>query len=42
MDMPPEIAAWFAKRGWGLRRHQRDMLAAGNIIVHKIDKVGSY
>ena len=21
---------------------QRDMLAAGNIIVHKIDKVGSY
>jgi ATP-dependent Lhr-like helicase len=27
-DLPPEIAAWFASRGWGLRRHQADMLAA--------------
>jgi ATP-dependent Lhr-like helicase len=27
-DLPPEIAAWFAARGWGVRRHQADMLAA--------------
>ena len=25
---PPEIAAWFAGRGWRLRRHQNEMLAA--------------
>ena len=29
--LPPELAAWFAARGWALRRHQREMLevAAG-------------
>ena len=26
--LPPEIAAWFASRGWAMRRHQADMLAA--------------
>ena len=26
--VPPEIEAWFAQRGWIIRRHQRDMLAA--------------
>ncbi len=25
--LPPEIAAWFALRGWRVRRHQWDMLA---------------
>src|ERR1017187_8096819 len=27
-SLPPEIAAWFAGRGWSVRRHQRAMLAA--------------
>ncbi|MBA3055130.1 MAG: ligase-associated DNA damage response DEXH box helicase [Sphingomonadales bacterium] len=27
-DLPPEIAAWFAGRGWRMRRHQAAMLAA--------------
>jgi ATP-dependent helicase Lhr and Lhr-like helicase len=27
-QLPPEIAAWFAARGWRLRRHQAEMLAA--------------
>jgi ATP-dependent Lhr-like helicase len=26
--LPPEIAAWFAGRGWRVRRHQADMLSA--------------
>lgn len=26
--LPPEIDAWFSGRGWRLRRHQADMLAA--------------
>jgi len=26
--LPPEIVAWFAARGWGVRQHQADMLAA--------------
>ncbi len=25
--LPPEIAAWFAQRGWRIRSHQSDMLA---------------
>lgn len=25
-DLPPELAGWFAARGWALRRHQREML----------------
>jgi ATP-dependent Lhr-like helicase len=27
-ELPPEFAAWFASRGWALRAHQREMLAA--------------
>ena len=27
-DLPPEIGAWFAARGWRVRGHQADMLAA--------------
>jgi ATP-dependent Lhr-like helicase len=27
-SLPPEIAAWFAARGWRVRRHQAEMLAA--------------
>jgi ATP-dependent helicase Lhr and Lhr-like helicase len=27
-DLPPVIADWFAAKGWALRRHQGDMLAA--------------
>ncbi|MEY4054878.1 MAG: hypothetical protein RL519_213, partial [Pseudomonadota bacterium] len=26
-DLPSELADWFARRGWQLRRHQREMLA---------------
>ncbi|TCD06808.1 ligase-associated DNA damage response DEXH box helicase [Erythrobacteraceae bacterium CFH 75059] len=26
--LPPRIADWFARRGWRVRRHQRDMVAA--------------
>jgi ATP-dependent Lhr-like helicase len=28
--IPPEITAWFDARGWRVRRHQRDMLAAAD------------
>jgi len=27
-DLPPVVADWFEAKGWALRRHQRDMLAA--------------
>ena len=27
-SLPAEIAQWFAARGWRVRRHQREMLAA--------------
>ena len=27
LALPPEIAAWFAARGWRVRRHQQEMLA---------------
>ncbi|MBV1918402.1 MAG: ligase-associated DNA damage response DEXH box helicase [Sphingomonadaceae bacterium] len=27
-DLPPQIAAWFAGRGWHVRRHQYEMLEA--------------
>ncbi|CAN5173711.1 ligase-associated DNA damage response DEXH box helicase [soil metagenome] len=27
--LPPLFADWFAKRGWALRRHQAEMIAAG-------------
>ncbi|MGX7893957.1 ligase-associated DNA damage response DEXH box helicase [Tsuneonella sp. HG222] len=32
--IPPEIAAWFAGRGWRVRRHQADMLAASDAGRH--------
>ncbi|MGC1269058.1 MAG: DEAD/DEAH box helicase, partial [Croceibacterium sp.] len=28
--LPPEIAGWFASRGWRVRRHQADMLQAAD------------
>ncbi len=34
--LPPEIAAWFAGRGWALRRHQADMLAAARRGQHAL------
>jgi ATP-dependent Lhr-like helicase len=35
-SLPPEIAAWFAGRGWVLRRHQADMLAAAGRGQHAL------
>ena len=29
-DIPPEIADWFAGRGWRIRRHQAEMLVAAD------------
>ena len=29
MDLPAPFTDWFAARGWRLRQHQADMLAAG-------------
>ncbi len=26
--LPPQIGAWFAQRGWQVRRHQLEMLTA--------------
>jgi ATP-dependent Lhr-like helicase len=34
--VPAEIAAWFAGRGWAVRRHQRDMLAASDAGRHAL------
>jgi ATP-dependent Lhr-like helicase len=34
--LPPIIANWFAARGWALRRHQRDMLAAARRGEHAL------
>ena len=34
--LPPEIAAWFAGRGWSARRHQREMLAAADAGLHAL------
>jgi ATP-dependent helicase Lhr and Lhr-like helicase len=34
--LPPEIAAWFAGRGWQLRRHQLEMLAATDAGKHAL------
>ena len=33
---PPEIAAWFTGRGWRLRRHQTEMLAAARAGRHAL------
>ena len=32
--VPPEIADWFAGRGWRIRQHQHDMLAAADAGKH--------
>ena len=34
--IPPEIDAWFAGRGWRVRRHQTDMLAADDAGLHAL------
>jgi ATP-dependent Lhr-like helicase len=34
--LPPEIARWFAGRGWRVRRHQSDMLAAADAGRHAL------
>ncbi len=33
---PPEIAQWFAGRGWTVRRHQHEMLAAADAGQHAL------
>lgn len=35
-QIPPEIAAWFGARGWRVRRHQADMLAASEAGRHAL------
>ena len=35
-DLPPEIDAWFAARGWRVRDHQRAMLAAADAGQHAL------
>ena len=35
-DLPPEIAGWFEGRGWRVRRHQLDMLAAADAGDHAL------
>ena len=35
-DLPPEIAAWFKGRGWQVRRHQAEMLAAADAGRHAL------
>ncbi len=34
--LPPPLEHWFAKRGWQARRHQREMLAAGQAGDHAL------
>jgi len=34
--LPPEIAAWFDARGWRVRRHQHEMLAADDAGRHAL------
>ena len=34
--LPPLFADWFAKRGWSLRRHQSEMIAAGMAGQHAL------
>jgi ATP-dependent Lhr-like helicase len=34
--LPPEIAAWFTARGWRVRRHQSEMLAASDAGRHAL------
>lgn len=35
-SFPPSLAAWFAGRGWRVRRHQLDMLAAAEAGHHTL------
>ena len=35
-DLPPEIADWFVGRGWRVRRHQAEMLAASDAGKHAL------
>jgi ATP-dependent Lhr-like helicase len=35
-NLPPEIAAWFAGRGWRVRRHQAEMLAVAEAGGHAL------
>src|SRR6476620_337192 len=35
-EVPPEIAEWFAGRGWRVRRHQSEMLAASDAGRHAL------
>ena len=35
-DLPPEIAKWFAGRGWRVRRHQAEMLEAHDAGQHAL------
>lgn len=34
--VPPELAAWFAQRGWQVRRHQAEMLAQSDAGRHAL------
>jgi ATP-dependent Lhr-like helicase len=34
--LPPELEAWFAGRGWRVRRHQSEMLAASEAGRHAL------
>ena len=36
LPIPPEIEAWFAGRGWRVRRHQAEMLAADDAGKHAL------
>ncbi len=35
-ELPPQLAAWFARRDWSPRRHQLDMLTAGRRGAHAL------
>ena len=35
-SLPPEIADWFAVRGWRVRRHQWEMLAKAREGAHAL------
>ena len=34
--VPPELQAWFTGRGWRVRRHQAEMLAASDLGRHAL------
>jgi len=35
-DLPSALAGWFARRGWAVRRHQREMMAAARAGRHAL------